>query len=183
MADKNTYTQFNGQGDRRSMKSGADLENIYAKGAGSIFTKGAPPSPSGTARGLNEQIAKGVDFFGVGRNHVGSLGSEQGAATVNVAGTGDKSTGKRGDYSQISGFTPKKTPMGESDYGVGQGGLRATCNSSWYTAGLDADAKALKYGTSGSISRFAARSTSTRQGGASASSDGSSRGGANRGGA
>lgn len=183
MADKNTYTQFNGQGDRRSMKAGADLENIYDSGKGSIFTNGAPPSPSGKARGLNEQISKGVDFFGVGRNHVSSLGSEQAAATVNVAGTGDKSTGKRGDYSQISGFTPKKKPMGESDYGQGQGGLRATCNSSWYTAGLDADAKALKYGTSGSISRFASRASSTRQGGASASSDGSSRGGANRGGA
>ena len=176
MADKNTYTQFNGQGDRRSMGKGADLRSIYNKGDGSIFTKGAPPSPSGKARGLNEQISKGVDFFGIGRNHVGSLGSEQEAATVNVAGdVGSVSTGKRGDYSQISGFTPGKQPMGESDFGKGQTGLRKTCNSSWYTAGLDADAKELKYGISGSISEFASRATSMRLGGSRSVSDGSSR--------
>jgi hypothetical protein len=175
MADKNTYTQFNNQGDRRSMGKGADLRSIYQDGEGSIFTKGAPPSPSGTARGLNQQISKGVDFFGVGRNHVGSLGEAQGPATVNVAGVGDKATGKRGDYSQISGFTPKKKPMGESDFGKGKSGLQSTCQSSWYTSGLDADPKALKYGTSGSISQFSSRASSTRQGGARASSDGSSR--------
>jgi hypothetical protein len=175
MADKNTYTQFNGQGDRRSMGKGADLRSIYNKGDGSIFTKGAPPSPSGKARGLNEQISKGVDFFGVGRNHVGSLGKEQAEATAMVAGVGDVSTGKRGDYSQISGFTPGKQPMGESDFGQGQTGLRKTCNSSWYTSGLDADAKALKYGTSGSISEFSSRALSTRQGGDRSASDGSSR--------
>jgi hypothetical protein len=180
-ADKHNYTDFRNQGERRSMKAGADLASIYKDGKGSIFTNGAPPSPSGTARGLNEQISKGVDFFGVGRNHVGSLGSEQEATTVNVAGVGDKTTGKRGDYSQISGFTPKKKPMGESDYGQGQGGLRATCNSSWYTTGLDADAKALKYGTSGSISAFSSRALTTRTGGASQSSDGSGRGQSTRG--
>ena len=157
------------------MKAGADLETIYKGGEGSIFTNGAPPSPSGKARGLNEQISKGVDFFGVGRNHVGSLGSEQEAATVNVAGVGDKSTGKRGDYSQISGFTPKKKSMGESDFGKGQAGLRATVNSSWYTTGLDADAKDLKYGTTGSISQYSKRALSTRQGGATSASDGSGR--------
>ena len=174
-ADKNSFTDFRNQGERRSMKKGADLASIYKNGAGSIFTNGAPPSPGGTAKGLNEQIKSGVDFFGVGRNHVGSKGLGQEAATVNVAGVGDSSTGKRGDYSQITGFTPKKKPMGDSDYGKGQAGLRATCNSSWYTTGLDADAKALKYGTSGSISQFSSRALSTRQGGASASSDGSSR--------
>lgn len=174
-ADKNTYTQFNNQGSRRSMGKGADLRTIYNKGDGSIFTNGAPPSPGGTAKGLNAQIESGVDFFGVGRNHVGSLGEEQGPATVNVAGVGSKETGKRGDYSQISGFTPRKKPMGESDFGKGKAGLKATCNSSWYTSGLNVEVSKLKYGISGSISAFGSQATSTRQGGSRSASDGSSR--------
>ena len=180
-ADKNNYTDFTNQGDRRSMKPGADLASIYNKGMGSIFTNGAPPSPSGKARGLNEQIAKGVDFFGIGRNHVGSLGSAQDAATVNVAGLGDLPTGKRGDYSKISGFTPSKKPMGESDYGKTPKAIAGLAASSWYTTGLDESVSAQKYGTSGSISAFSSRATSTRQGGASQSSDGSDRGQATRG--
>lgn len=170
-ADKNTYTDFTNQGSRRSMGSGADLASIYDGGKGSLFTNGAPPSPSGKARGLNEQISKGVDFFGVGRNLRGSGGKDLGKQTILVAGQG-KQTGSKGKYDMIKGFVPGKKSMDVSDFGDD---LSLTVSSSWYTSGLEKPVSELKYGTSGSISAFSARALSTRQGGATSASDGSGR--------
>ena len=172
-ADKNTYTAFTGSGSRRSMQTGADLRSIYDSGKGSIFTNGAPPSPSGKAKGLDKQISEGVDFFGVGRNLRGSDGQSLGQQTILVAGQGKK-TGSKGKYDMIAGFVTKKKSMDVSDFGTD---LPKTVSSSWYTAGLEADVKDLKYGTSGSISAFSSQATSTRQGGARGASDGSARSG------
>ena len=172
-ADKNTYTAFTNSGARRSMQKGADLRSIYDLGKGSIFTNGAPPSPGGTAKGLDKQISEGVDFFGVGRNLRGSGGQSLGQSTILVAGQGEK-TGSKGDYSMIAGFVTKKKSMDVSDFGTD---LSKTVSSSWYTAGLEASVDKLKYGTSGSISAFSSQALSTRQGGNRSASDGSERSG------
>ena len=92
---KYNYSDFRNQGDRRSMQSGSDLASIYAKGEGSIYTKGGPPSPNGTAQGLQQQIDAGNNFFGYGRNKRSSglngKGKEESSA-INVAGSGTANT-------------------------------------------------------------------------------------------
>lgn len=167
---KYNYSDFRNQGDRRSMQSGSDLASIYAKGEGSIYTKGGPPSPNGTAQGLQQQIDAGNNFFGYGRNKRSSglngKGIEESSA-INVAGSGTaKSTG---NYDLIQGFVTKKKPMGDSDYGGGDHTAVKNCvTASWYTTGLEGSIP--KYGDN-----FKMRGLSKRHGGAKSSSDGSGR--------
>lgn len=171
-------TDFKNSESRPSMQDGGDLLQMYVSG-GSLYTDGHRPGPGGTGRSLDDQISKGVNFFGYGRNQTGSTSWSGGAGSFdetqrnthvrNVAGTGP-STGKKGDYSMISGFTPGKKQMDSSDFGGDVGGIATVADSSWYTSGLKG---VTRYGVSGAhaSNSIASAADSTRHSGARSTSD------------
>lgn len=128
-----SYTDFKGGANRKSLSQ--SIESLYSQGTGSIYTNFPMPAPAGgKAPNLDTQRNEGVNFLTVGRNLRGTSGSESSSTTntVGESGAGGRrkpETAKRGEI-QISGFTPGKQSMSESDYG--NGNPETAANSSWY---------------------------------------------------
>jgi hypothetical protein len=172
-------TDFKNAASRPSMIGGGDLMGMYNSG-GSLYTVGHRPGPNGIGRGLEEQISKGVNFFGYGRNQTGSTTAGQGDNfTSNNKAGGDaqgKQKGKTGEYDLITGFTPGQKQMGKaghgSDFGGQAAGIAKVASSSWYTSGLS---EVARYGVSGaasSISNLSGRGDSERHSGNKSTGDG-----------
>jgi len=124
------------------------LEGLYASGDGSIYTKmgGGNLAQTDASPGLNEQIKKGVNFFGYGRGGLNKGNSDGNAATegvMNVAGQGREQAIRQGDSSTLFGrFLPRQSAMDQTNSIYGTDPLKA-CKASWYTKNVHG---ATKYG-------------------------------------
>ena len=148
------------------------LEGLYASGAGSIYTNlpGGNLSTAASAPKLDEQINKGVNFFGYGRGVENSrtsgdkrnmTQSEKASGTMNVAGAGrqqDTSKGRTGEHDFLR-FQTKQKAMGQDKSQFGSDGGLAAAQSSWYTKNVH---DSVHYGSAKMSALVSGRGGSTR---------------------